>query len=452
MSQENKIVKEIENGKVIRETTIEEFTAEYIIEETENLKKSLRPFDERWQLLRNLMGEISSTLKEFYNDWDIYIKNYKAYLKFIEEVIIEKYTEEFYKLPVVYPLSILKFYIEAYKVKENIETLSQAEKNRLIKFIDDYFAKGEAKRFEVLPELENYHHTLQGPALNKLITTKTANIEQLGFLGEVVIEVDKNFKVIIEDYEELKKGIPTTAYFLLRAFLIHFTETEQDIRIKLPLRKYAEMRGLKDLKGLRKQVIEDMEALQKIKYECKEKIKGKWIDSGSISIYGGTGHIKNSIIHFNFNVDFYNQLKNYPIMEYSKETLKINPQNNPYAFHLSEYIDLNYRLNEGKERVNIISTKTLISKVPKLPTYEEVMQSDRAYRRRIIKPVIRDLNSIEHLYYDLINEQGKIITNTEDLNWEEFINSSIKVDYSDYPQHPERLKKKRKHNQKALKK
>ncbi|MDP8218166.1 MAG: hypothetical protein P9M03_05520 [Candidatus Theseobacter exili] len=373
---------------------------------------------------------------------------YKIYFAFIDAELgkVWKRTPEEKTMT---RLLILENYIFTYKIYKKAPTvLSKEEQNRLIIFIDAYINSGKLLT-------KDFYFMLQGKGTNTLTKTKTSFIpdQQIGIFGNARIKVDDTFTLTIKDYRELKNGISTTAYMLLDCFVIQFTETgTKDCSIRLPLKKYMEMRGLKDEKTARKQILADIEALRKIEYEASEKIRGRWVRSGSVSLYGGTGFIKNSIICFNFNVDFYNQLLNYKVMEYSKETLKINSNQHPHAYYFSRYIDENYRLNEGKDRVHVISISTLIEKAQELPSYETVKLTNRNYKGRIIEPVIRDLDSLDQLYYDLLDKEGNIIDDPKELNYEEFIACKIKIDYADYPIHKKRIANKDKYSKKPRRK
>jgi len=340
----------------------------------------------------------------------------------------------------------------------NIENDIEAFANMFQKFLDSM----EPMSKETKQDLEHFFYKmLQGKATNAISKVKTTNlIGQIDMLGNAEIKIDSTFTLRIKNYKTLTNGISTTTFMLLDCFLIHFTEqSKKDVRIRLPLRKYMEMRELNDLKSARAQVLSGIEALKLIEYEALEKIGGKWKPSGSISIYGGTGYIKNGIIYFNFNVDFFNVLLNYRVMEYSKETLRLNPKQHPHAYYFSRYIDENYCMNEGKERVSIITIKTLIKKSPLLPSYDEIIQSP-TYKgnvyRGIIEPVIKDLDSIDRLFYDFIDKAGKIIddpliTFKGTGGYMEFISSKIRINYSDYEQHTERIERRKRHTEKAHK-
>lgn len=295
---------------------------------------------------------------------------------------------------------------------------------------------------------------LQGKGTNALMKIKTTSTleGQIDFMGAATFKTDSDFTLIIKDYAELMNGIPTHAWKLFDCFMLVFTK-DKNPSIRLPLKDYMAMRGLKDLKSARKQVLESMDALSKISYEAKEKINGRWVHSGKISLFGGTQIIKNGVIQFNFNTDFYGQLLNYRVMDYPPGVLKTNDNKYPNAFYFHRFIVENYTMNEGKERVSFINVKILMSKSPKMPSYEEVMSSNRNVKDRIIRPFIKDLDSLDNVYYDIVAEDKKtIIDNVEELTYSQFIKCYVKIDYTDYPRNIKRLERKRKHQEATRKK
>ena len=138
-------------------------------------------------------------------------------------------------------------------------------------------------------------------------------------------------------------------------------------------------------------------------------------------------------------------------MDIPKEALLLNTRNNPNSFFFLRYIALNYRLNEGKKRQDIISIKTLISKSPELPLYEDVMNSDRAYNRRIVQRTFRDLDVINTISYKVHTMDGEEVSDPYSLSYEDFISCKIAVDYSEWPTHHERLEARQRHVETAQK-
>ena len=134
-------------------------------------------------------------------------------------------------------------------------------------------------------------------------------------------------------------------------------------------------------------------------------------------------------------------------MDYSRETLLLNPKLYPHAFYLSKHIDINYRINEGKSRVNIITIPTLINVTPLLPSYDDVMKTSKKVYQLIIKPLIENLEAINSLFYDFLDPDGNIIENPLEYfrgtgSWTTFIKSCVSVNYEEYPTHKERTTRK----------
>lgn len=268
---------------------------------------------------------------------------------------------------------------------------------------------------------------------------------QLDIVGNATAEAG-GVSFIIDRYTTLAGGIRTQAYMLSDALLSKFSQTHSPT-VELPLREYAEMRGLsasKDrLKDLRKEVAADLEALAAISYRCKEKVKGKYQDSGVIRINGGTAIIKNGIIRWNFNADLIPWLERLPPIDYARETLTADPRTSTYYF--SRYLDINYRRNEGKPRVAIIAIKTLLAQTPNIPKIAEVKAIRGSIKQKILEPLFRDLDSIDRLYYDVLDEEKNVVADWRVCDPETVITSySIRADYSDYPAHPQRVKSREK--------
>lgn len=268
---------------------------------------------------------------------------------------------------------------------------------------------------------------------------------QLDLVGNATAEAG-GVSFTIDRYTTLAGGIRTQAYMLSDALLSKFSQTHSPT-VELPLREYAEMRGLsasKDrLKDLRKEVAADLEALAAISYRCKEKVKGKYQDSGVIRINGGTAIIKNGIIRWNFNADLIPWLERLPPIDYARETLTADPRTNKYYF--SRYLDVNYRRNEGKPRVATIAIKTLLAQSPNMPTIAEVKARRGSLKQKILEPLFRDLDAIDRLYYDVLDEEKNVVTDPLSCDPETVITSySIRADYSDYPAHPQRVKSREK--------
>ena len=259
----------------------------------------------------------------------------------------------------------------------------------------------------------------------------------------------KGVEFRIEGYNDVG-DLRVQTLMLFDAIRAQYTRTK-DQSIRLPLKDYATLRGKagksKDqLKEFRKEVLEDLALLKNLSWKCKERINGKWVDSGFVGICGGTAAIVNGVIYFNFNNDLIPSLNRLAPADYPKEIWGADPRTNKFQF--GRYIAQNYRLNEGKERQNTITVKQLLSVTDNLPSIEDVTKGRHSPKRRIIQPFFRDLDNLESIWYDVIDEHGNEVIDPYELDYPTFEKCSIVIDYSEYPDHEHRVKRNKKRAEK----
>lgn len=254
----------------------------------------------------------------------------------------------------------------------------------------------------------------------------------------------------LENYNT-KRGIRTQTSMLLCAILAEYAKARNQ-RVEIPLVEYAKLRGRackskNQLNEFRAEVKSDLDILRGLSWKYKERVDGKFVDSGFINLCGGTALIIRGVITFNFNTDLLPSLNRYAPADYPKEIWTADPRTSVFQF--GRYIAQNYRQNEGKERQDLITVRALLATTDKIPSYDEVMKSNRNLRR-ITEPFFRDLDEIESLFYEVIDENGKKIVRDEyrDLDYQTFINCSLVIDYSDYPSHDERIAGRKKRQKK----
>lgn len=286
----------------------------------------------------------------------------------------------------------------------------------------------------------------KGMSALALINNGTQDIDKRTKKGKITVG-DVTFE-ISEGY----KGKVSTAAIMLNDFFLQESYRTGSASIAVPLRDLAALKKRSTSKQailkLRNEVLEQMEELKPLGYRCRERIGGKWKEAGRIDINGGTAVIVNGVIYWNFNQDLYRQLSLYAPTDYPRELWSVDPRTNQFFF--GRYIAQNRRLNEGKPGRDKIPIKTLISKTPNLPSYDEVMKGNRDVSGRIIRKTFADLDALESVYYDVFTADGKRIDNPEDMDYQTFISAYIEIDYSDFPQHTERVKQ-RQQRQKRLK-
>ena len=288
-----------------------------------------------------------------------------------------------------------------------------------------------------------YRTIQQGPTTNGLAKTDfRVKPEQLSLCGDALIKSD-GFKVIIEKFNELKRGVRPTAQYLLDALLIKATETSQNTQntlVTLPLKSYMQMRGLSDGKSARAQIKEDLDALAKITVPLIPFVKGKVSDFYDFPICSGKGIVR-GVITMRFSEDFFKLYRNYPPMAYHEDLLKLNIKYNPYAYGLGRRISEHKNMNIGKSNENIMSVATLLDAIPDMPRYEELGDAGQL-RKRIIDPFERDLNILEKinmLTWHYCGKNGAEMS--EPTTYKEFREGLVKFTWLDYPDQTERIEK-----------
>lgn len=261
-----------------------------------------------------------------------------------------------------------------------------------------------------------------------------------------------NLTVTIPGFTELA-GFKTSTYQLLDAFVVRLTESGAKIpTVSLALEEYMEMRKLKNRKEARKQVLQDIDILYNATISFKEKRKrGKEPSFYNIRIISGGG-IKNGIITISFGIEFYNILLGYPVMPYPVQLWTLNSKCNPNSFYLLRKIAEHKNMNVGKKNEDIIAVKTLLSIAPDIPTYEEVMATDRALTRRIIDPFERDMDALsDTLKWAYCHSNNTPLTDEElkNLNYDTFIELLIKTEWNNYPDQTARLERKAERQEQA---
>lgn len=231
---------------------------------------------------------------------------------------------------------------------------------------------------------------------------------------------------------------PTTTLMLLYLLENYANTKSQTVRINL--KDYAKRRGktAKDLRDFQEETghaLNNLAAITSVNYH--EKISGKWTPSGGVGLNGGTHRVERGVIQWNWNTDLLSDLDHLAPMDFPKEGYKVDVRTN--QFQIIYYIAKNYRLNEGRKRQNIIKISSLLQNLPGIPSIDKVRQQRQSARSKIIRPVIRDLDAFESFTYDVIDEDGNIIANPENMKYEDFIKASLSINYTDWPSHEERL-------------
>jgi hypothetical protein len=317
---------------------------------------------------------------------------------------------------------------------------------------------GKGRRIETLttntiPASQKEFHTIrQGTVSNTLtkMTTKEGRNTEVNTITRTAITTKGELQLALFNYTGGLRGFRTTTYQLLDTLTVVLTEGGAKHRkLSLSIKDLARMRGLKDLKALRQQVEEDLNAIwnSEITYK-KTKIR-------ILSAMTEDKPIKNGFLYVSFTEEFYNLLLGYPVMPYPEQLLEINSKKNPNSYYFLRKISEHKNMNVGKPNEDILSVETLLASSSEMPTIEEVMQAGQHVDQRIISRFERDMDAIaDTLTWEYCHSNATPLTDEEisSMNYETFKNLLIKITWNNYPDQTARLERKAERIAKAKRK
>ena len=355
---------------------------------------------------------------------------------------MEVYTQFAKKFNSVEEMEAYKKKIAEEREKKALEALEAVESTApaISRVVPSILPTGEREK-------STFSTIRQGTATNALTKIKPSTKRNtiIDTITGTATIAQGNLSITIPDFTKLT-GFRTSTYQLLDALTVALTETgAKSPVVALSLEEYMKKRGLKDKKEARKQVTDDLETLFNATISFKEKRKkGQEQDFHDIRIIDSKG-IRKGIITVTFGTVFYNILLGYPIMPYPAQLWELNSKRNPNSFYLLRKIAEHKNMNVGKKNEDIIAVKTLLAVAPNLPSYEEVMNTDRAISRRIIEPFERDMDALEDtLTWTYCHSNNTPLTDEElsSMSYDTFISLLIKIDWKQYPDQTARLKRK----------
>lgn len=362
---------------------------------------------------------------------------------------MEVYTQFAKKFNSVEEMEAYKKKIAEEREKKALEALEAVESTApaISRVVPSILPTGEREK-------STFSTIRQGTATNALTKIKPSTKRNtiIDTITGTATITQGNLSITIPDFTELT-GFKTSTYQLLDALTVALTETgAKSPVVALSLEEYMKKRGLKDKKEARKQAKDDLETLFNATISFKEKRKkGQEQDFHDIRIIDSKG-IRKGIINVTFGTAFYNILLGYPIMPYPAQLWALNSKRNPNSFYLLRKIAEHKNMNVGKKNEDIIAVKTLLAVAPNLPSYEEVMNTDRAISRRIIEPFERDMDALEDtLTWTYCHSNNTPLTDEElsSMSYDTFISLLIKTDWKQYPDQTARLKRKAKRIEQA---
>lgn len=140
--------------------------------------------------------------------------------------------------------------------------------------------------------------------------------------------------------------------------------------------------------------------------------------------------------------DFFHDLLIYHSMPmaYFKLMFKLDPRKDSTALYILRAILENKRINKASPRSNRMRVKTLLEKIPSLPSYDEVMKSNGNVYDRIIAPVFEGVERLAKpdegaiTRYSFMSKDGKPL-NYDSIDYDSFVNADLIIEeWNQYPE------------------
>lgn len=232
-------------------------------------------------------------------------------------------------------------------------------------------------------------------------------------------------------------GLRTSAYQLLDAFVIRYTENgSHSPAVTLTLDEYMTARGLSDRQKAKEQAIADMKVLRSASVAWEEKHGKKTVSFEFLNLADRGNVSRDGLMNFTFGASFHSVLSEYPVMPYPDFLQRINSKNNPNSYFFGRKIAEHKRMNAGKSNEDLISVKTLLSVARSLPSYEKVMQGNRNITARIIEPFERDMDALApDITWEYCHRANAPLTEDElsGMSYALFSSLLVHVTWKDYP-------------------
>lgn len=291
---------------------------------------------------------------------------------------------------------------------------------------------------------EGYKTTYQNNAINQLTRVNTkkdkpdkdAPAFQRKYSSESISILMKKAETQLTPQENQHFIYILTKYF-------EQSQKEKDsLEINFTLKEYKADFGKKDSKSARRTLEKVLDSLTDIRFEYhggkENNPKDKPFTYLNPMPYANYARGK---IKIQFVPAFRDLLLSGSMLMYIHPLyFKLNPYREAVAQSILYEMALNKRTNaSNKSRQDHMSIKALLSKIHSLPSYDEVMSSDKHITLRIIDPFNKALERLANhedgafTNYYILDKDNKPL-DYEHLTYERFINSYLYIEWKGYPE------------------
>ena len=233
-------------------------------------------------------------------------------------------------------------------------------------------------------------------------------------------------------------------YIMTRFF--EQSNKEDSLEVDFTLKEYKADFGKKDSKSARKTLEKVFDDLTDLRFEYHGGNDKKKKDQPFTYLVPiPYAHYERGKAKVQFVPAFRDMLLNGTMLMYIHPLyFKLNPYREAVAQSILYEMAVNKRTNaSNKSMQDHISIKSLLPKIHSLPSYEEVLSKDGAVTQKIIDPFN---NALERLAkpedgafsdYYILDKNNKPLfdeSRTDDVTYDDFINSYLFVQWKDYPE------------------
>lgn len=199
-------------------------------------------------------------------------------------------------------------------------------------------------------------------------------------------------------------------------------DQNRTLRVTTTLDDMLEQRGI-TLDGMAKST--KSKTRRKVKEEVLSLAGVSWnfVDENGdfvrIPLAGGTCSVTRGKVSFVFSSEFMGAVLNRGAgrLALDPALLRTDDKRNPHAMPIGYKLASHSYQNIGKPNECTLSVESLLDFVNGIPAYEQVKESDRAYTRRIIEPMERDLTHLVEIgflkWWDYCHAKGEPLTDAE---------------------------------------
>lgn len=293
----------------------------------------------------------------------------------------------------------------------------------------------------------NFIKTAQGNESNLLTAAKTRLARpdnQYADYGCVKSRDNANNEIVvkIEDPEKTaqisersKYAIASDSFMLLDLLMAKYTNYAMDeFMIRMSMDEYMDVHDLKSKPTAYRQAQQEMAFLNRIQFKTAlrkgEKVTGVAYTGICANNYG----FDNGYLFFEIRPEFLDIMQTFKFMYLNTKTFQLDMRKNPHSYHISRYIDLNYKMNGSKISGEFINIRQLVNQCPFLPTEAEVPKKKK---EKIAIPFLRDLDAIG-IEYELLDKDKQPI-DKDNYTYRDFIEGKLKVNYEKHKEIIEEL-------------